>query len=151
MACLTPATCHSLTSRYSLSASAARNDRLRPVLLASFSSRLLTSVSTRTVNVVEDIANYLVMACVQITTRHGLPQTANLGRLVDRGRDLPRFSRKRHETQVLPVVARLVRRYRIERCHSGRYAPGRRTRPRSLLQQVDNGESRNSCLGSHPS
>src|SRR6266446_3056137 len=57
MAFLTPATCHSLTSRYSFSASAARNDRLRPVLLASFSSRLLTSVSTRTVKVVEDIAS----------------------------------------------------------------------------------------------
>src|SRR5258705_5148184 len=82
MACLTPATCHSLTSRYSLSASAARNDRLRPVLLASFSSRLLTSVSTRTVNVVEDIANYLVTACVQITTRYGSLQI--LGRVVDR-------------------------------------------------------------------
>src|SRR6202051_5134731 len=53
----TPATCHSLTSRYSLSASAARNDRLRPVLFASFSRRLFTSVSTRRVNVVEDMAN----------------------------------------------------------------------------------------------
>src|SRR6478672_609827 len=104
MACLTPATCHSLTSRYSLSASAARNDRLRPVLLASFSSRLLTSVSTRTVNVVEGIANYLVMACVQITTRYESLQI--LGRVVDRGRDLPRFSRNRHETPVLPAVAR---------------------------------------------
>src|SRR5712692_6046929 len=80
MACLTPATCHSLTSRYSLSASAARNDRLRPVLLASFSSRLLTSVSTRTVNVVEDIANYLVVACVQISTRYGSLQI--LGRVL---------------------------------------------------------------------
>src|SRR3954452_16688824 len=55
IAFLTPATCHSLTSRYSLSASAARSDRLRPVLLASFSRRRFTSVSTRRVNVVEAI------------------------------------------------------------------------------------------------
>src|SRR5258708_10084375 len=82
MGCLEAADCHSLTSRYSLSASAARNDRLRPVLLASFSSRLLTSVSTRIVNVVEGIANYLVTACVQITTRYGSLQI--LGRVVDR-------------------------------------------------------------------
>src|SRR6266403_4874139 len=44
------------------------------------------------------------MACVQVTTRNGLLQI--LGKVVDRGRDLPRFSRKRHETQVLPAVAR---------------------------------------------
>ena len=57
MAFRTPATCHSLTSRYSLSASAARNDRLRPVLFASFSSRFLTSVPTRTVKVVDGMAD----------------------------------------------------------------------------------------------
>src|SRR6267154_945013 len=53
IACLIPATCHSLTSRYSLIASAARNERLRPVLLASFSRRFLALLSTRTVNVAE--------------------------------------------------------------------------------------------------
>src|SRR5436309_2762505 len=80
MACLTPATCHSLTSRYSLSASAARNDRLRPVLLASFSSRLLTSVSTRTVNVVEDIAK---LPCNGLCTNyHKVWVTANSLRLL---------------------------------------------------------------------
>src|SRR4051812_15093254 len=73
MAFRTPATCHSFTSRYSLSASAARNDRLRPVLFASFSSRFLTSVSTRTVNVVEDMALTLVIDCIHNNTkmRHG--------------------------------------------------------------------------------
>src|SRR5271166_315791 len=55
MARLTPATCHSFASRYSLSASAARKERVRPVLLASFSSRFLTPGSTRTVKVVEGI------------------------------------------------------------------------------------------------
>src|SRR6188474_3454657 len=69
MAFLTPATCHSLTSRYSLSASAARNDRLRPVLFASFSSRFLTSVSTRTVNVVDDIADRSGVDCVHTITK----------------------------------------------------------------------------------
>ena len=44
MACLTPATCHSLTSRYSLSASAARNARLRPVLQASKDTEELGTV-----------------------------------------------------------------------------------------------------------
>src|SRR5262245_23540662 len=39
MAFRMPATCHSFTLTYSASASAARNDRLRPVLLASFSNR----------------------------------------------------------------------------------------------------------------
>src|ERR1700730_6505267 len=48
-----PATCHSLTSRYSLIASAARNERLRPVFLAHLSSRFLALASTRTVKVVE--------------------------------------------------------------------------------------------------
>src|SRR5262249_17933417 len=48
-----PPTCHSLTSRYSWMASAARKERLRPVLLANRSSRFLTPVSTLTVNVVE--------------------------------------------------------------------------------------------------
>jgi hypothetical protein len=38
MACLIRATCHSFTSRYSWIATAARNARLRPVLLASFCS-----------------------------------------------------------------------------------------------------------------
>ena len=73
MAFRTPATCHSFTSRYSLSASAARNDRLRPVLFASFSNRFLTSVSTRTVNVVEDMALTLVIDCIHNNTkmRHG--------------------------------------------------------------------------------
>src|SRR5271156_351793 len=53
IACLMPATCHSLTSRYSLIASAARKDRLRPVLLASLSRRFLAAASTRTVKVAE--------------------------------------------------------------------------------------------------
>ena len=69
IAFLTPATCHSFTSRYSLSASAARNDRLRPVLFASFSSRFLTSLSTRTVNVVEEMIIAHVMDCVHTTTK----------------------------------------------------------------------------------
>ncbi len=69
MARLTPATCHSFTSRYSLSASAARKDRLRPVLLAGFSSRFLTSGSTRTVKVVEGMGPSLVSGCVHYSTR----------------------------------------------------------------------------------
>ena len=70
MAFLTPATCHSFTSRYSLSASAARNDRLRPVLFASFSSRFLTSVSTRKVNVVDVIVvRFLMWLIVYIIAR----------------------------------------------------------------------------------
>jgi hypothetical protein len=48
-----PATRHSFESRYSLRASAARNDRVRPVLFASFSTRFLTSGSTRTVKVID--------------------------------------------------------------------------------------------------
>jgi hypothetical protein len=46
-----------LPSAFCRAASAARNDRLRPAPLASLSSRLLTSVSTRTVKVVDDIPN----------------------------------------------------------------------------------------------
>src|SRR5215831_6435612 len=55
MARLIPVTCHSLISRYSLIASAARKERLRPVLLANRSSRFFTPVSTRTVKVVDFI------------------------------------------------------------------------------------------------
>src|SRR5665811_1709346 len=50
-----PATCHSFKSRYSFIASVARNDRLRPVLLANFSSRFLLAGSMRTLTVVEDM------------------------------------------------------------------------------------------------
>src|ERR671936_2257407 len=57
MARLIPVTCHSLASRYSLIASAARKERLRPVLLANRSSRFFTPVSTRTVKVVDFIRN----------------------------------------------------------------------------------------------
>ena len=46
--CLMPATCHSFVSRYSVIASAVRNDRLRPVLSASLASRFLILASTRT-------------------------------------------------------------------------------------------------------
>ena len=42
-----PATCHSLISRYSLITSAARKERLRPVLLASLSNRFLAAEATR--------------------------------------------------------------------------------------------------------
>ena len=52
---LMPATCHSLISRYSVIASAARNERVRPVLLANRSSRFFTPVPMRTVNVVESM------------------------------------------------------------------------------------------------
>src|ERR1019366_4779600 len=51
-----PATCHSFKSRYSLIASAARKDRLRPVLLANFSNRFLMIGSIRTLTVVEDMS-----------------------------------------------------------------------------------------------
>ena len=44
---------HSFKSRYSLIASAARKNRLRPVLLASFSSRFLTTGSMRMLTVVD--------------------------------------------------------------------------------------------------
>ncbi len=62
MARLMPATCQSFTSRYSCIASAARNARLRPVLLANFSSFFLTERSTRTENVA------VVFICVHTTT-----------------------------------------------------------------------------------
>ena len=45
-----PEICHSFVSRYAAIASAARNERERPVLLASFSSRLLVERFTRTEN-----------------------------------------------------------------------------------------------------
>ena len=64
MARLMPVTCHSLTSRYSLIATAARKDRLRPVILASRSSRLLTPASTLTVNVVEPILSACLSSIV---------------------------------------------------------------------------------------
>jgi hypothetical protein len=51
-----PATCYSLTARYSLIASAARDERLRPVLFASFPSRFFTRLSSRTVSGVERTA-----------------------------------------------------------------------------------------------
>jgi hypothetical protein len=70
---LIPATCHSLTSRYSLIASAARKDRLRPVLLASLSSRFFAAASTRTVKVVVAIARS-VLACVQDSTKQAYRQ-----------------------------------------------------------------------------
>jgi hypothetical protein len=47
-----PATCHSLVSRWATIASTARNERERPVLLASFSRRCLVERPTRTENVV---------------------------------------------------------------------------------------------------
>src|SRR6266566_2035248 len=69
IACLMPATCHSLISRYSLIASAARKERVRPVLFANRSSRFFTPVSTRTVNVVDFIrSNHRVIDCVQYNT-----------------------------------------------------------------------------------
>ena len=48
MASLVPATCASFTSRYSLMASAARKELLRPAILASFSSRCLVAALTLT-------------------------------------------------------------------------------------------------------
>ena len=48
--------------------SAARNERLRPVFLASFSSRSLTSGSTRTVKVVEVMSSISVCGCTQDST-----------------------------------------------------------------------------------
>src|ERR1035437_6342611 len=70
-----PATCHSFKSRYSFIASAARNDRLRPVLLASFSSRVLLAGSMRTLTVVEDMFHTLfVLDCVHISTDGSVPQ-----------------------------------------------------------------------------
>src|SRR5450759_1597363 len=64
-----PETCHSLVSRYAEIASAARNALLRPVLLASFSRRLLVERPTRTENVV-------VFICVQYSTETWSPQVA---------------------------------------------------------------------------
>ena len=66
MAFLMPPTCHSLTERYSVIASAARNDRLRPVFFASFSSRFLTTESTRTVKVVEGAFSGLEAVVTQV-------------------------------------------------------------------------------------
>ena len=58
-----PEICHSFVSRYAAIAWAARNERERPVLFASFWSLLLVERSTRTENV-------SVFICVQyITTR----------------------------------------------------------------------------------
>src|SRR5438105_14172289 len=65
IACLMPETCHSLSSRYSLIASAARKERLRPVFLASLSRRFLATGLTRTVKVVERMISVRVLACVQ--------------------------------------------------------------------------------------
>src|SRR5579872_6421145 len=70
IACLMPATCHSLTSRYPLSASAARNERERPVLFASFSRRFLMPDSTRTLKVVDDMVFLPVFYCLQYNTPH---------------------------------------------------------------------------------
>jgi hypothetical protein len=60
-----PEICHSFVSRYAVIASAARNERERPVLLASFSSLLLVERSTRTENV-------SVFICKQYITPHDL-------------------------------------------------------------------------------
>jgi hypothetical protein len=57
-----PEICHSFVSRYAAIASAARNERDRPVLLASFWSLLLVKRSTRTENV-------SVFICVHCITR----------------------------------------------------------------------------------
>jgi hypothetical protein len=57
-----PEICHSFVSRYAAIASAARNERERPVLLASFWSLLLVERSTRTENV-------SVFICVHCITR----------------------------------------------------------------------------------
>src|SRR6202521_5347341 len=61
IACLIRATCHSFVSRYAVIASAARNERERTVLLASFWSLLLVERSTRTEKV-------SVFICVQYIT-----------------------------------------------------------------------------------
>src|SRR3981189_235692 len=75
-----PVTCHSLTSRYSPIASAARYDRLRPVFLASLSKRFLTAVSTRTVKVVEAMADskIFVLDCVHYYNTRALDVKAQL-------------------------------------------------------------------------
>src|SRR5262245_45979008 len=67
-----PATCHSFASRYALIASAARKDRLRPVLLANFSNRFLTAASIRTVKVVEDMS---WVPCLIVYKYHYWPPT----------------------------------------------------------------------------
>ena len=56
IAAMIPAICHSLTARYSAMASAARNERLRPVLRASASSLALSASSTRMVKVDDAIS-----------------------------------------------------------------------------------------------
>jgi hypothetical protein len=60
-AAVMPEICHSFVSRYAAIASAARNERERPVLLASFWSLLFVERSTRTENV-------SVFICVQYIT-----------------------------------------------------------------------------------
>jgi hypothetical protein len=64
-----PEICHSLVSRYAEIASDARNERERPVFLASFSRRLLVERPTRTENVV-------VFICIQYSREPWLPQVA---------------------------------------------------------------------------
>src|SRR3989338_5640142 len=63
MAFLIPTTCHSLMSRYSLIACAARNARLRPVFLARSSSRFLAERSTRTENVALPDVLFICVHC----------------------------------------------------------------------------------------
>src|SRR6266478_7787481 len=74
MARLIPATCHSLISRYSLMASAARKERLRPVFLANRSSLFFTAVSTRTVKVVDFIRHPV---CVVVYNIVPIPEMHN--------------------------------------------------------------------------
>ena len=57
-----PEICHSFVSRYAAIALAARNERERPVLLASFSSLFLVERFTRTENV-------SVFICIHCITR----------------------------------------------------------------------------------
>src|SRR5579862_2610803 len=94
MARLIPATCHSLISRYSLMASAARKERLRPVLLANRSSRFLTPVSMRTVKVV-DFMIVLVSACVQCNTEARGVQSRPSGPVARRDRGAKQSTRSR--------------------------------------------------------
>src|SRR3989338_5133992 len=74
MAFLIPTTCHSLMSRYSLIACAARNARLRPVFLASSSSRFLVERSTRTENVA---LLSVLFICVHCSTLVIIPGITN--------------------------------------------------------------------------
>src|SRR3989344_1351430 len=60
---LVPPPCHSLMSRYSLIACAARNARLRPVFLARSSSRFLAERSTRTENVALPDVLFICVHC----------------------------------------------------------------------------------------